>query len=82
MAGILRYSNALKTHPDTPKAATGHPGSKKIREDFLREIDSTFNVKTTTERASRILLLSPSGTTDKITSDGRITMSQPSKGTG
>lgn len=80
MAGILRFSNAIKTYPDTPKAATGYEGSKAIQDNFIGKIDGIFKIKKQGE-PSRILLLSPSGTTDKFTSDGDIVMSQPSRWT-
>ncbi len=78
MAGIIRYSNLLKTYPDTPRAKTGYSHAKMIQENFLHTIRSIFSSENTT--ASRVLLLSPSGTTDKIIWDTKIIMSQPSSG--
>lgn len=80
LAGILRYSNALKTYPNTDKANTGYSQSSMIQMNFFKHISKILNVNNTT-RKSRIVLLSPSGTTDKMTSDGKILMQKPALGT-
>lgn len=37
-AGILRFSNGLKTNPDTPRAETGFEGIEDIRTHFMDEL--------------------------------------------
>lgn len=80
LAGILRYSNVLKTYPNTEKAHTGYPESKQIQKNFFDTITEIFGSKNM-NGTSRILLLSPSGTTDTITPDGRILITPPTSGT-
>lgn len=80
LSGILRYSNVLKTYPSTEKAATGYQNYKVIQKNFFDKINEIFGSKSMNGK-SRILLLSPSGTTDAIASDGRILMTSPTSGT-
>ncbi|NRH20812.1 hypothetical protein HOO68_02080 [Candidatus Gracilibacteria bacterium] len=80
LSGILRYSNAIKTYPNTEKASTGYPESKRIQQNFFTKISEVFESKSFIKQ-SRIILLSPSGTTDRINLDGKIEMTKPTSGT-
>lgn len=74
LSGIRRFSNALKTMPNTDRAHTGYKGvwiKKLFKDKLLNILDSDNN-----SRSPRIILLAPSGTTDKIFSD-EIRMVEP-----
>ena len=79
LAGILRFSNALKTSPDTPKADIGYEKIQEMRKVFFEEITEIVK-KVNSTKFSRVFLLAPSGTTDQ-NSGANIIMSQPSGGT-
>ncbi len=65
LSGILRFSNALKTMPNTDRAHTGYDGARKIKKNFSNAIKDTLD-RDINRTSPRIILLAPSGTTDKI----------------
>lgn len=79
LSGILRFSNAMKTAPDTLKAEIGYENIPKMRIEFLDAVMKLVKSENGT-RFPRIFLLAPSGTTDENTGTN-IIMAQPSKGT-
>ena len=80
LSGITRVSNVVKTNASTERGNTGYSGTGQIRKNFFAKIISILESDRDRE-SPRIILLAPSGTTDRVTPDGTIDMKEPSKWT-
>lgn len=76
LSGIRRFSNTVKTYPNTERAVTGYIGAREIKKKFSRTIADIL-VSDTNHTSPKIVLLAPSGTTDSVTPDGKIGMKEP-----
>ncbi len=76
LSGIRRFSNTIKTYPNTERADTGYSGAREIKKKFSHTITDIL-VSDTNRTSPKIILLAPSGTTDSVTPDGKIAMKEP-----
>lgn len=79
LAWARRFSNLIKTMPDTERGNTGYPHADKVSSRAIKQV---LQIMSTSAWNHAFLLIAPSGTTDKFDSETwKINLARPSKGT-
>ncbi len=79
LAWALRFSNLIKTMPDTERGNTGYPHADQVCSKAIKKI---LQIMSTSAWNRAFLLIAPSGTTDKFDSETwKINLARPSEGT-
>ncbi len=74
LTGMSRFANGLKTVPDTDRWDIAFPSKRMIRANFSKALRQKLS-------EWKIILIAPSGTTDKTDRHWLLSMARPSKGT-
>jgi 1-acyl-sn-glycerol-3-phosphate acyltransferase len=79
-SAMRRFANLIKTFPDTKSADTGWEWIVKVRADMVKKLLRILKPEKSTSQ-QKVVIICPSGTHDKRSSNGEYTMALPSRTT-